>query len=134
NAAFKQKHPDVEVKIEEQTWTEDLPKFDAALAARTAPDAGELGNTEITKYIFGGTIAPITKSDYPNNKTWLQGLALACQANGKTYCVPYYAGARAVLYRTDMFKQAGIKGTPRSLAEFQADGAKLMKKFGKDPN
>jgi N,N'-diacetylchitobiose transport system substrate-binding protein len=133
-AAFKQKHPDVDVKIEEQTWTEHLPKFDAALAARTAPDVVELGNTEITKYIFAGAIAPITKSDYPNNKTWLQGLSLACQFGGKTYCVPYYAGARAVLYRTDMFKKAGIKGTPRSLAEFQADGAKLMKKFGKDPN
>jgi N,N'-diacetylchitobiose transport system substrate-binding protein len=133
-AAFKQKHPDVEVKVEEQTWTEHLPKFDAALAARTAPDVVELGNTEITKYIFAGAIAQINKSDYPNNKTWLQGLALACQYNGKTFCVPYYAGARAVLYRTDMFKKAGIKGTPRSLAEFRADGAKLMRKFGKDPN
>jgi N,N'-diacetylchitobiose transport system substrate-binding protein len=133
-AAFKQKHPDVDVKIEEQTWTEHLPKFDAALAARTAPDVIELGNTEATKYVVAGGLSPITKSDYPNNKTWLQGLALACQYGGKIYCVPYYAGARAVLYRTDMFKKAGIKGTPRSLAEFQADGAKLMKKFGKDPN
>jgi N,N'-diacetylchitobiose transport system substrate-binding protein len=133
-AAFKQKHPDVDVKIEEQTWTEHLPKLDAALAARTAPDVVELGNTEITKYIFAGAITPITKSDYPNYKTWLSGLSLACQYNGKTYCVPYYAGSRAVLYRTDMFKKAGIRGTPRSLSEFQADGARLMKKFGKDPN
>jgi N,N'-diacetylchitobiose transport system substrate-binding protein len=133
-AAFKQKHPDVDVKIEEQTWTEHLPKLDAALAARTAPDVVEVGNTEATKYVFAGAFTPITKSDYPNYKTWLKGLSLACEYQGKTFCVPYYAGARAVLYRTDMFRKAGIKGTPKSLAEFQADGAKLMKKFGKDPN
>jgi N,N'-diacetylchitobiose transport system substrate-binding protein len=40
--------------------------------------------------------------------------------------VPYYAGSRVVIYRTDMFKQAGIKGTPASLGQFVADGKKLM--------
>ena len=52
--------------------------------------------------------------------------------NGKLYGVPYYAGARAVIYRTDQYKAAGIKGTPKSLAQFMADGRKLMKKYGKD--
>src|SRR5262249_5538674 len=45
---------------------------------------------------------------------------------GKLMGVPYYAGTRVVIYRTDMFKQAGIKGTPKSLAQLNADGKKLM--------
>ena len=55
--------------------------------------------------------------------------------NGKTLAVPYYAGARGVIYRTDQYKAAGIKSTPKSLAEFKADGQKLMAKYGgkKDP-
>jgi N,N'-diacetylchitobiose transport system substrate-binding protein len=39
---------------------------------------------------------------------------------------------RAVIYRKDQYKQAGIKSTPKTLAQFMADGRKLMKKFGKD--
>ena len=31
--------------------------------------------------------------------------------------VPYYAGTRVVIYNTDLFKKAGVKGTPKSLAE-----------------
>jgi hypothetical protein len=37
-----------------------------------------------------------------------------------------------VIYRTDQYKAAGIKSTPKSLAQFIADGRKLMKKYGKD--
>jgi N,N'-diacetylchitobiose transport system substrate-binding protein len=36
-----------------------------------------------------------------------------------------------VTYRSDQYKQAGIKTTPKSLAQFTADAAKLNKKFGK---
>src|SRR5439155_23526905 len=59
-------------------------------------------------------------------------LKTSCQYNGKLYGVPYYAGARAVIYRKDQYRQAGIKSTPKSLAQFMADGRKLMKKYGKD--
>ena len=45
--------------------------------------------------------------------------------------MPYYAGSRVVTYRTDQYRQAGIKGTPKSLAEFTADATRLNKKFGK---
>jgi N,N'-diacetylchitobiose transport system substrate-binding protein len=103
-ATFKAQHPGVDVKFEEQSWTEHLTKFDAALAARTAPDVIELGNTETTKYLAAGALAPLTRSDFPNNKTWLEGLTQSCSYNGKIYCVPYYAGARAVLYLKDMFQ------------------------------
>jgi N,N'-diacetylchitobiose transport system substrate-binding protein len=44
--------------------------------------------------------------------------------------VPNYAGARGVIYRTDQYKAAGIKATPKSLAEFMAAGSKLMATYG----
>ena len=37
-----------------------------------------------------------------------------------------------MIYRKDQYKSAGIKSTPKSLAQFVADGKKLMKKYGKD--
>ena len=108
-----------------------LQKFDAGLAGGDAPDVIELGNTEMTKYMAAGAFKTLSQSAFPNNKTWLQGLKGSCQYNGKLYGVPYYAGARAVIYRKDQYKGAGIKSTPKSFAQFLADGKKLMKKYGK---
>ena len=48
--------------------------------------------------------------------------------NGKLYGVPYYAGSRLVTYRTDLFKKAGIKKAPNSLAKFERALAKVKSK------
>jgi N,N'-diacetylchitobiose transport system substrate-binding protein len=135
NQAFGQKHPGVNVKVQYQTWGDYKTKFEATLAAGNAPDVIEFGNTDTPKYTAAGALAPLNKADYPNSGTWLSGLAKAGVYNGRTYAVPYYAGARGVIYRTDQYKAAGIKSTPKSLDEFMAAGGKLMAKFGgkKDP-
>jgi N,N'-diacetylchitobiose transport system substrate-binding protein len=132
NRNFKAQHPGVDVDVQYQSWGNHLQKFDAGLAGGDAPDVIELGNTEMTKYMAAGAFKTLSQSAFPNNKTWLQGLKGSCQYNGKLYGVPYYAGARAVIYRKDQYKSAGIKGTPKSLNQFIANGRKLMKKYGKD--
>ena len=118
-----------------QTWGDYMTKFEATLGAGNGPDVIEFGNTDTPKYTAAGALAPLNKADFPNSGTWLSGLAKAGSYNGKTFAVPYYAGARGVIYRTDQYKAAGIKSTPKSLAEFQAAGQKLMAKYGgkKDP-
>ena len=132
--AFNAKHPDVTVKVQYQTWGDHLTKFDATIAGGDTPDVIELGNTETTKYMANGALRQLNAAAYPNSKTWLKGLKGSCTYNGRLFCVPYYAGARAVIYRKDLYRQAGIKRTPRSLGEFFTNGKKLMRKFGKDPN
>jgi len=131
NRNFKAQHPGVDVDVQYQSWGNHLQKFDAGLAGGDAPDVIELGNTEMTKYMAAGAFKTLTQSAFPNNRTWLQGLKGSCQYNGKLYGVPYYAGARAVIYRKDQYRGAGIKSTPTSFAQFLADGKKLMKKYGK---
>ena len=79
----------------------------------------EFGNTETPKYTAAGALAnQLTQGGLPELQTWLPGLANV-HYNGKTFGVPYYAGARGVIYRTDQYKAAGIKGTPKLLAEFR---------------
>jgi N,N'-diacetylchitobiose transport system substrate-binding protein len=132
--AFKAQHSDVDVKVEYQTWNDHLTKFDAALAANTAPDVIELGNTEMTKYMAAGAFADLTslKGSIPNSSTWLKGLADSAVYRGRVYGVPYYAGSRGVIYRKDFYRAAGIKSLPKSLDEFEAAHSKLMAKYGKD--
>jgi N,N'-diacetylchitobiose transport system substrate-binding protein len=136
NDAFRAKHAGVEVDVQYQGWGDHLTKFDAALAGGTAPDVIEFGNSETSIYMAAKLLQDVTKqkASFPNSKTWLKGLTDSCSYNGKLYCVPYYAGARAVIYRKDQYKAVGVKSTPKSLAQFRAAGLKLMKKYGKQRN
>jgi N,N'-diacetylchitobiose transport system substrate-binding protein len=125
-----------QVNVEYQQWANHLTKLDATLAGNDVPDVVELGNTEFPKYAYNGGFAAVNPSDFENSGTWLDGLKGACDVDGKTYCVPYYAGARVMIYRTDLFKKAGISSAPKTYDEFLADADKLAaaqksdKKFG----
>jgi N,N'-diacetylchitobiose transport system substrate-binding protein len=134
NQAFERAHPDVNVKVEYQTWNEHLAKFDATIAGNNVPDVIEMGNTEMTKYMAAKAFWDITsqKRSIPNSKTWLKGLEDSARLGGKLYGVPYWAGARAVIYRKDLYRAAGIRKLPASLAEYEAVNRKLMKKYGGD--
>ena len=130
NQQFKNDHPGWNVTVQYQNWPDHLQKFDATLAANTAPDVIEMGNTEMTKYMAAGAFADLTskKASFANSSSWLKGLAASGVFNGKLYGVPYYAGSRVVTYRTDLFKKAGIKKSPSSLAEYTTDARKLSAK------
>jgi N,N'-diacetylchitobiose transport system substrate-binding protein len=132
---FNKKFPNVKVDVQYQTWGDHLAKLDTALAA-TPPDVVELGNTEMTKYMANGALADLTndKSKFDTSDTWLKALADSVTYNDKVYGVPYYAGARGVIYRTDQFQAVGITAAPTTLDEFVADGKKLVDKYGSDPN
>ncbi|HEV2711691.1 MAG TPA: extracellular solute-binding protein [Gaiellaceae bacterium] len=134
NQAFERAHPDVNVKVEYQTWNQHLAKFDATIAGNNVPDVIEMGNTEMTKYMDAKAFWDITskKRNIPNSKTWLKGLEDSARLGGKLYGVPYWAGARAVIYRKDLYRGAGVRKLPSSLAEYEAVNRKLMKRYGGD--
>ena len=131
NRLFKAQHPDVDVDVQYQTWGAHLTKFDASLAGSNAPDVIELGNSEMSKYMAAGAFKTLKRSVFPNNKTWLQGLTTSCMYGGKLYGVPYYAGARAVIYRTDQYQAARSRALRRAWTSSSPAGSKLMKKYGK---
>src|SRR3989449_5413658 len=135
NADFKAKYPNVTVNVELQQWGDIGTKLDTAFAGSTPPDVIELGNTLVAKYAAAGALEDISgkKSSFQNSGTWLQSLTDSCTVSGKLYCVPYYAGSRAVIYRKDMFAAAGAT-VPTSMDEMLAAGQKLMTKYGSDPN
>lgn len=129
NQQFQQQNPGWTVNVQYQNWGDHLQKFDATIAGNDTPDVIEMGNTEMTKYMAAGAFADLTgsKSQFDNSSNWLAGLAKSGMYGGKVYGVPYYAGSRVITYRSDLFKKAGIKGTPTSLAAFQADLVKIGK-------
>src|SRR5438034_2492395 len=135
NADFKTKYPNVTVKVEIQQWGDIGTKLDTAFGGSTPPDVVELGNTLVAKYAAAGALEDITgkKTSFDNASTWLQSLTDSCTQNGKLYCVPYYAGSRAIIYRKDFFASAGVT-PPDSLDSLLTAGQKLMAAHSSDPN
>lgn len=136
NSAFQAAFPNYKVDVQWQTWGDHLKKLDASLVAKQTPDVVEFGNTEVLKYSANGALANLSgqKHKFYNSANWLKGLTEAGSYNGKLYAVPYYAGARAVLYRPSMFAAAGISLPLKSYADFLAAGKKLMDKYGSNSN
>lgn len=135
-AAFKAK-TGADINIIWQTWTNHLTNLDAALSGSgDVPDIIEFGNSEAPKYAFNGALADVSsvKSTFDNNATWLSGLSAPCTQDGHLYCVPYYAGTRTLIYRTDLLTAAGVSTPPKTYADFTADLDKVKAANATNPN
>ncbi|MFF2809027.1 extracellular solute-binding protein [Streptomyces sp. NPDC058000] len=130
NDRFRKTYPKIKINVQYQQWTTKNQKIDAALAGREVPDVVEMGNSETTNYIVNGAFAPVDPAKFDHSAEWLPALRDACRDGGKTYCVPYYVGARVGIYRKDLLAQVGVHQAPRSYPELRADLDKLKAKFG----
>ncbi|MFD3925225.1 extracellular solute-binding protein [Streptomyces sp. NPDC058614] len=106
---FETAHPDIKVKVQIQEWDGIGEKVTAALASSDAPDVIETGNTQVAQFAQSGGLLDLSdKVDELGGKDWLKGLAEPGAYEGKQYGIPYYAANRVVIYRTDLFKEAGM--------------------------
>ncbi|MFC5290337.1 sugar ABC transporter substrate-binding protein [Actinokineospora guangxiensis] len=130
---FEAANPGVTVKYEVQQWNGIQDKLTTALASNDAPDVIEIGNTQSPKFAAEGVLLDVSADAGSFNKDqWLSGLTGSATWDGKQYAVPFYAANRVVLYRTDMFEQAGITAPPANRTEWLAAIDKLKAKFGSD--
>jgi N,N'-diacetylchitobiose transport system substrate-binding protein len=117
-AEFKQKHPNTDVVVQYVPWLEAPKKFQAALAGGDGPDVTELGNTETQGWAAQEALADLTDrfGGWADGRDILPDLVKNAQLDGKQYGVPWYAGVRAIYYRTDWFAEAGVQ-PPKSWDE-----------------
>ena len=130
---FESAHDGVTVEYQVQQWDGIGEKLTTALASDEPPDVLEIGNTQVAQYAASGGLTDLTDvvGEFDNSDSWLPGLAEPGQWEGRTYAIPFYAGDRTVIYRTDMFEQAGIE-PPTSWDELLATGDALREEFGDD--
>jgi N,N'-diacetylchitobiose transport system substrate-binding protein len=131
---FNKLHPDVKVVFERQQWTGIVEKLTTALSSSDSPDVVELGNTQAQAFEAAGALEDLTakKADLGGDDL-LQSLVEAGTYNDKFFGVPYYAGARVMLYRKDLFEKSGI-AIPTTMDEMLAAGEKLKADNADIPN
>ncbi|MGX1135041.1 N,N'-diacetylchitobiose transport system substrate-binding protein [Streptomyces glaucescens] len=126
---FERIHGDLDLDIRIQEWTGIGEKVQAALDsdAADAPDVIEVGNTQVPQYIEGGGLLDLTLESMRDwgMDDWLPGLAEPGRQMSAQYGIPWYAANRVVIYRTDLFEQAGVTAPPKTREEWLEITAKL---------
>lgn len=125
--SYEDEHSSVELEFKIQEWGGIGPKVLEALAGKDTPDVIEVGNTQVAQYAESGNLRDLTLESMRDlgREDWLPGLAEPGSIGGVQYGIPWYAANRVVIYNKDIFRDAGIKNTPKTRAQWIADTEKL---------
>jgi N,N'-diacetylchitobiose transport system substrate-binding protein len=123
---FQAAHPGTKVDIQFIPWAQAHDKFVTAIAGGKVPDVAEMGTTWTPEFADQGGLVvqpSISKGDY------VSSLVDAATLNGKVYGKPWYAGARALIYRKDMLEKAGVQ-PPKTWDDMMAASKAIKAKVG----
>ncbi|MBT2529659.1 extracellular solute-binding protein [Streptomyces sp. ISL-99] len=127
--AFRARHKDTDVEIEYIPVETRAQKIKAAFNdPKSAPDLIEYGNTDTAGYVKDGGLADVT-ADFD---AWAEAkdtdptAKQSVTVDGKVYGAPVFVGVRALYYRTDVFKDLGLR-PPTSQAELVTTAKKIRK-------
>ncbi|MFD7712510.1 extracellular solute-binding protein [Streptomyces sp. NPDC059786] len=127
--AFESEHTDLKLDVRLQEWTGVGDKVQAALkgSAEDAPDVIEVGNTQVAQYVTGDKLLDLTLESMRDwgEDDWLPGLAEPGRHLSRQYGIPWYAANRVVIYRKDLFAEAGINEPPKTQDEWLDDTREL---------
>ena len=125
-------YANTQVKVVWVPWGDRTQDWNNALSSgKNIPDITELGNTDTPTEAASGILAPLNTDlqSWSGTSGIVSGMLANDTQDGTTYAVPWFGGVRAVWYRTDQFKAAGITSTPTTWAELLADAQKLQQKY-----
>lgn len=139
NTKFEESHPGWKVNYQVQQWGGIVNKLTTALASNNPPDVFEMGNTQAVTFEAADALADLTGSraalgggtsnvSADPGQAWLASLNDASMYNGKLMAVPFYAGDRVLIYRTDLLAASKIDpATITSKAKLIAAAQQLQK-------
>jgi ABC-type glycerol-3-phosphate transport system substrate-binding protein len=131
---FKEQYPDVTVEVERQEWDGIVDRLTNVLPTEDSPDIVEMGNTQAQAFEAAGALVDLSSArDDLGGDDLVDSLVEAGTYDDAFYGVPYYGGARIVVYRKDLFEKSGLT-IPTTMEEFVAAGKKLKADNADIPN
>lgn len=109
---FEEAHPDIRIKITSVDWGAAWTKITTAATSRDVPDIVQLGSTWVGS--ISGMNALLDLSDKVDELGGPDAFVPAAWAShgiigsGKVTAIPWFVDARALYYRTDVFKRLGL--------------------------
>jgi len=117
---FSERHPDIEIELEQNPWDDYWPGLDTRFAAESAPDVFWNHVSRFPTYADSGVLLPITEQieeDGLDVSVYPEDLYDSWRYEDEQYGLPKDWDSIALVYRTDMLEAAGID--PASLDELE---------------
>jgi len=124
-AEFKSK-TGADLDVQFVPWSQARDKFTTAVGGGETPDVAEFGSTWTAEFGEAGILADLTErvKSSPVADDLVESLVTAGTYEDKLYGMPWYAGVRSVVYRTDVFTELGIT-PPTNWDEWLAAAQKI---------
>jgi N,N'-diacetylchitobiose transport system substrate-binding protein len=109
SAAFQQQ-TGASLDVQFVPWGGAKDKFTTAIAGGTTPDVAEVGTTWTPEFATTGALVDLTPrvQEAGLSDGLVDGLVEAGTVDGALYGMPWYAGVRSIVYRTDVFAEVGV--------------------------
>ncbi|MFA9429497.1 sugar ABC transporter substrate-binding protein [Egicoccus sp. AB-alg2] len=102
---FEAENEGVTVELEFVPWASAHDQFVTAVGGGQVPDVAEMGTTWTAEFAQLG-LAPV---EADADADYVASLVEAGTVEGTSYGYPWYAGARALIYRADVFEEHGLE-------------------------
>jgi N,N'-diacetylchitobiose transport system substrate-binding protein len=128
-AAFEEANEGVTVALDFVPWASAHDQFVTAIGGGQTPDVAEMGTTWTPEFAELGGLAEVEASA---DGDYVESLVESATVDGTTYGYPWYAGARGLIYRTDVFEELGLE-VPETWDELLAAGETIEAETDLDP-
>ena len=108
-------------------WAQAHQQFVSSLGAGTLPDLAEMGTTWNPEFAAVGALGEVET----DGGDYVQALLDSATVGGKRYGLPWYAGARAFIYRKDVLASLGLQ-PPTTWEELVAAGREIQRRSDLD--
>jgi N,N'-diacetylchitobiose transport system substrate-binding protein len=107
---FEAAHPGDKVEVQFVPWASAHDQFVTAIGGGQMPDVAEMGSTWTPEFADIGALEPadLGDSEAEPGGRYVPSLVEGATVDGTVYGVPWYAGARALIYRADVLNSLGL--------------------------
>lgn len=136
-AKFEAANPEIKINMELVPWSEQQQRFVTALATGGLPDVSMLGNNVVAQFQATGSLAPLDEYvaayDAENGTRIVDEIWPGDKGyyilDGKLWASPIAVETRALYYRKDLFREAGLdpEKPPQTWEELATAAAALSK-------
>jgi N,N'-diacetylchitobiose transport system substrate-binding protein len=129
---FEAAHPGDKVEVQFVPWASAHDQFVTAIGGGQVPDVAEMGSTWTPEFGDIGALEPadLGGNDADATGRYVPSLVDGATVDGTVYGVPWYAGARALIYRTDVLASLGLS-VPTTWDELLTVGRAIRDRTGK---
>jgi multiple sugar transport system substrate-binding protein len=125
---FETANPGVKVEITSLPWGQAFEKFATMVSAGDTPDVVEMPDRWQSLYANKGmleSLEPYLAKWEHTKELNERALQMGRYVNNTAYALPYGFYLRAMFYNKKLFKEAGLSGPPKTMADF-VDAAKKV--------